>query len=219
VYVNFRTSLWGFKFDWTEVIVCVLICVCLICDDVLGRRKLCKLRSVGLYAMSFESKWPILPASRHEVLSPMYFYPQSRLIAYKGKLWSNTRGLLTKYRMLGIIGQRSGGPLVIMVDTFYGNDAHTFVLKTLVLSICLENHMTLAYSLDRLWAIWAVRRIQLWARRMRWRQRAVAFMMGIGRGDIGLVEDVARLCLAVLPDKTKRCRTFNVVIKNVWSVG
>ena len=151
----------------------------------------------------FESKWTLLSTNLFDRACPMYFYPQSRVVAYKGKLWQNPWGTLTKLRMMEIIGQ--------FQPRFSSENTSVFLFMadalpsgvTVMLHLYLRNNMHIVYSLERLWVgVWAVKRIQGWWRatasrvvRKRWGDRALVFMLG-GSGAISLLtEDVARLCL------------------------
>jgi hypothetical protein len=150
-------------------------------------------------SLLFESKWKLLSSNLKDRDCPMYFYPQSRLVVYKGKVWQNPWGTLTKLRMMEIIGQfrprfssEDTAVVLFMADALASG-------VTIVLHMYLRNNMHIVYGMNRLWAgVWAIKRIQGWWRRVerkRWGDRALVFMLG-GSGAISLLtEDIARLCL------------------------
>ena len=156
-------------------------------------------------SLLFESKWKLLSSNLEDRDCPMYFYPQSRLVVYKGKVWQNPWGTLTKLRMMEIIGQfrprfssDNTAVVLFMADALASG-------VTIVLHMYLRNNMHIVYSLERLWVeVWAIKRLQGWWRatasrvvRKRWGDRALVFMLGCSsKGVLSLLtEDVARLCL------------------------
>jgi hypothetical protein len=181
----------------------------------------------------FQSKWTLLSTNLCDRASPMYFYPQSRLVVYKGKVWQNPWGTLTKLRMMEIIGQfrprfssDNTAVVLFMADALASG-------VTIVLHMYLRNNMHIVYSLERLWVeVWGVRRLQGWWRRMerkKWEAKALAFIVGTTQGGgmannlLQLTEDLARMCLEIASSTTtatsttrccsqKKCRTFNVMI-------
>ena len=126
-----------------------------------------------------------------------FFYPQSKLVMCRNRLWRARFGLLGTHVLSGLLGWHNVGDPVDFVVMDY---RRTRGKREFYLHLFTKSGGGNSYHMLSVWGVGRVVRIQRWVRKIWWRRKAVVVMLGVGMGAgfgvlRGLNGDMARKCL------------------------